>query len=82
MRKKHTMKLYLLRDPEAVEPQDSFRPLRENPAMCATFVTMMRQSIAPTNIAAMFFALSVHNDSRNLNLFRGDAVSRKHWRNA
>ena len=62
-RKANTMKTYILRDPEPVEPQKSIRPPRRKLVVPATPVTVVERPVVTAKNPVLFIGLDVHNDS-------------------
>jgi transposase len=64
------MKTYLLRDSNTVEPQNTLRPLRPDPAITATVDVICGRPAGPV----LFIGLDVHNDSIAVSLAPSDST--------
>ena len=73
------MKTYILRDPKTVEPQNSFRPLREEPAVTATVEAILGRPAAPPNGPVLFLGLDVHNDTIAVSLAPSDSTEARRY---
>src|ERR1017187_9227301 len=76
-RRANTMKTYILRDPQSVEPQTSPRPLRPDPALTATVDMICGRPVPPPSLLAglvLFIGLDVHNDSIAVSLAPSDST--------
>src|SRR6266568_3926493 len=70
-RRANTMKTYILRDPQTVEPQN---PLRDDPAVTATVEAILSRPEVSPHSAVLFIGLDVHNDSIAVSLAPSDST--------